>query len=231
MSLESLIEGLGAALLIGLALAGMGSAIALFIGVRSLQRRWQDWKRDFSLRAQPDGQKAARLAREIRAGANRLRKGLLPAHQDRREAQELQKMLARFIERELPESLDRIISLVALGGGQKEKTLVRRLERQQNTWSSTSEGQPQQTLAREMAVTRQLLDQTRQANRSLVRVTAGLAETARALRTLEVELAALGAVRASERDLSAHMAETAEDLRHFREAYLSLEAPADRGRP
>ena len=227
MSLDAMAEGLSTALLIGLAVAGVSGAVGLLLGVRALQRQWRNLRRDWTLRARPEGQKAARLARDIRAGARRLRVGLLPSHQDKREAQELQRMLVRFIERELPESLDRIISLVALGGTQHEQALLRRLERQEKSWGDADEGPPRQRLAREKAMTQQLLEQTRQANRSLARVTAGLAETARVLRTLEVELAALGAVRAADSNLPAHMAETAEDLRRFREAYLSLESPAN----
>ena len=222
MSFDGLMEGLGSALLLGIVAAMIGAGIVGLIAVRNFRKKWRNFQRDWTLRRLPDGKKAARLAREIRAGARRLRTGLLPAHQDQQEAQELRRMLGRFVDRELPESLDRIISLVSLGGAEKENTLVRRLERQQSTWGEAREGQPRDRLAREVAVTQQLLEQTRQANRSLSRVNAGLAETARALRSLEVEMAALGAVRSVDDQLPARMAETAEDLRHFREAYLAL---------
>jgi len=219
-------ESLGPVLLGAMGVFLVAMLIGSYLGYRYVRKTLRDIGRSWELMRTPEGQKVARLAREIRSGAKRLRVGLLPAHNDRQEAQELQQMLRRFVDRELPESMDRVISLVVLGGSQEERALTQRMSKQQESRAHIKESEAEIRLSREMAVTRQLLEQTQQANRGLSRVTAGLAETARVLRSLEVELAALGAVRTQGQDaLRKRFSETAEELRHFREAYLELSAP------
>ncbi len=214
-----------------LALAAAAGALLLRLLLRLLLgfllgaalRKGREAVMDFPLLRSRDGRRALRLAREIRRGSRRLRRILGSAGSEGRENRALLELLERFARKDLPDALAQAHSFVATGGAGAAAALEKLLARQEQAWAETADGERRNRLEREIAETRQRLLQARQSNDQRAALLKGLEEAALALRTLELEMASLGAARSSALgDLRDRLNETAEGLHHQREVHEEL---------
>ncbi len=191
---------------------------------RGISRTWSDFSRDCHLLFSGDGRLALRLAREIRRGGGRVRRMLGGGGEDERENAAVLRLLENFIGKDLPDTLAQTHTFIETGGAARARKLARLLARQEAEWTESGEPARREELQKEIAATRQRLAQTRHAEESREKLLKDLEEAALALRTLEMEMASLGATRSQAlRELRNHLTEMAEGLHHQRQAHLSFQ--------
>lgn len=191
---------------------------------RGLWRSWSHIGRNTHLLFSRDGRTGLRLARELRQSAGRVRRLVGLPGQDQRESQALLRMLDKFIDKELPEALAQAHTFIQTGGTSAARKQERALAAEEAQWTQSADGPAREALQKQIAATRQRLAQTRHANESREQLLKGLAEAALALRTLEMEMASLGATRSQAlHNLRDHLSEMAEGLHHQRRAHIAMQ--------
>ncbi|MCZ6556640.1 MAG: hypothetical protein O7A69_02555 [SAR324 cluster bacterium] len=216
-------------LVTGLGLVPAGLSLYLLLRVYlavsgAVRRLREDLTRGFSLLYTRDGRRGLRLAREIRRGSDRVRRILLSAGGEAREHESLRQLLDKFVHLELPDTLAQAQTFIETGGAAPAKRLSRQLQRQEAAWTETADGSAREALQKDIAATRQKLAQVNHSNEACAQLLKGLEEAVLALRTLELEIASLGATRSQAlSQLRDHLSEMAEELHHQREAHLSFQ--------
>lgn len=191
---------------------------------RGLLDSWRQFKRDYHLLFSEDGRKALRLARELRRSCGRVRGLVGPAGGDAQENRALLSLLGKFTRKDLPEALVQAHTFIETGGRRAARKLEGLLAEEEARWARSAESARREELQKRIATTRQRLAQTRHANESLEQLLKGLDEAALALRTLEMEMASLGATRSQAlRHLRDQLGDMAEGLHHQRRAHLSMQ--------
>ncbi len=191
---------------------------------RGIAHTWSDISRNYHLLFSGDGRLALRLAREIRRGGTRVRRMLDGGGEDERENEALLRLLEKFIGKDLPDTLAQAHTFIETGGAARARNLARLLARQEAEWTDSGEPARREELQKEIAATRQRLAQTRHAEESRAKLLKDLEEAALALRTLEMEMASLGATRSQALgELRNHLTEMAEGLHQQRQAHLSFQ--------
>jgi len=214
-------------LVVAAALVLGAAGLMALLALRVARRGWRSLVGDLPLWRTRDGRQALRLAREIRRGSRRLRRILLTMEAEAREHAGLLGLVERFTRRQLPETLAQLQTFIETGGARRTAALARTLAGQEREWAEAGEAERRKTMERAIAGTRQRLLQARHADAERSRLLDGLQEAALALRTLEVELASLGATRSEAiRDLRTQLGDVADGLRHQRQAHAELQDPA-----
>jgi hypothetical protein len=209
--------------LVGLAVVAGAAFFLLLLALRVARSGWQQAVGDLPLLLSGDGRRALQLAREIRRGSKRLRRMLLTMEEDAREHPELPGVLERFVRRQLPEALAQIHSFIETGGTRPASALERLLAKQERTWAEAADDRAREQMERAIAETRQRLLQVRQSNTQRAHLLHSLEEAALALRTLELEMASLGATRSQAMsDLRDQLADVAEGLHHQQQVHAEF---------
>ena len=191
---------------------------------RGILQSWRQIARDSHLLLSRDGRRSLKLAKEIRRGCSRVRRMLTNGGEDQRENEALRRVLDRFVQKELPQILAQAHTFIATGGAAAARKLKRRLATEEAHWANASEQATREALQKNIAAIRQRLAQTQHANESREQLLKGLEEAALALRTLEMEMASLGATRSQAlRNVRDHLSELAEGLHHQRRAHASMQ--------
>lgn len=191
---------------------------------RGLAHSWNRFARDYHLLFSRDGRAGLRLARELRRSSGRVQRLVGQSAGDAQENQALRRLLDKFIEYDLPEALAQAHTFIATGGWGAARKLERVLAAEEAQWAQSDDAVAREGLQKQIATTRQRLAQIRHANESRVQLLKGLEEAALSLRTLEMEMASLGATRSQAlRNLRDQLGEMAEGLHHQRRAHLSMQ--------
>lgn len=191
---------------------------------RGLATSWQGFFRDYHLLFSRDGRTGLRLARELRRSCGRVRRLVAQSAGDARENQALLRLLDKFIDKDLPEALAQAHTFIETGGLGAARKQERVLAAEEAQWAQSNDALAREGLQKQIAATRQRLAQTRHANESREQLLKGLAEAALALRTLEMEMASLGATRSQAlRNLRDQLGDMAEGLHNQRQAHLSMQ--------
>lgn len=214
---------------LGLLLVPAGMALLVLLrGYRAVSRGVQrlrgGFARDLHLLYSRDGRRGLALAREIRRGSRRLRGLLLDGEEAAGENRALLRLLDKFIGKDLPDTLAQAQTFIATGGAALFRKLESRLARQEARWAEAGDAAAREALQQEIAATRQQLAQTRHSNEARAQLLKGLEEAVLALRTLELEMASLGATRSQAlAELREQLTDMAEGLHHQRQVHLSFQ--------
>lgn len=214
---------------LGLLLVPAGMALLVLLrGYRAVSRGVQrlrgGFARDLHLLYSRDGRRGLALAREIRRGSRRLRGLLLDGEEAAGENRALLRLLDKFIGKDLPDTLAQAQTFIATGGAALSRKLESRLARQEARWAEAGDAAAREALQQEIAATRQQLAQTRHSNEARAQLLKGLEEAVLALRTLELEMASLGATRSQAlAELREQLTDMAEGLHHQRQVHLSFQ--------